>query len=270
MRICRTSNARPTEVNITQKGEVQMPVKNKSSITTKLIGFAIVAAVVVFGAKSQMPITDLQTAEQIQRAQLPMAAVPVDRNSLSQQLLPSLSSFNSVDSIQKTSYIESTETEVYAGSDQKVSQPGPSIFELRLDDQKAWGSQPRRASLVSATRQPVGSSEKVGVASSQSPIVPGHDDPHLCYESQYLELAIGDACTQKEQLILIDTAEFTELPSLSPPITFSSILPPKSVPNVATPKESVPVKAFPKKAFPVKPAPAPAARMARSWETGRY
>ena len=188
-----------------------------------------------------------------------MAAVPVDRELLSQQLLPALPNFYSIGASESTPYKNtSTENETHVKSNQLDSQTGPSLYELRLDDQKAWRSQPRRANLVS-TRQPVGSSEIVTIASSESPIVPGHNDPHLWYESQHMELASLEV-QQMDQLIANDPNEFTELPELSPEDTLSATLQLKPLPVKALPLNKVPAKAGPANAGP----------MARAWETGRY
>lgn len=230
-----------------------------------MIGFAIVIAVVVFGATKSVSINNQQTRQQKQKLQPPMVTVPVDRSQLSHRLLPALPAFNSIE-VESTSY--STLPDKFATGaerNQVVSQMVSSRYQRKLDDQKAWGSQPRPASLASTAKQPVRLFEKVSVAVSESPIVPGHEDPHLRYESQFLELAARLDDQQKQQLTIDDAIEFKELPELFPENTIFAPLPPN-----AFPRKFAPAAVVPGTAPFARPVPDPAARMARAWETGRY
>lgn len=252
-----------------------MPGKKKIPITAKLIGLAIVTAVVVFGVKKQMPIDNWQ----IQSSYFPVVAVPVDRSQLSQQVLPALPADISK-AVKSTSYLYPLELfQTGAESNQKDSQTGPSPYKLKLEDQKAWSSQPRPTCLVSAKKQAARSLKKivapaVDAVVFQSPIVPGHEDPHLRYESQFLELAVSIDGQQNQQIAnneTMDVKALTELfpennplkatmPSKSLPINFAAEAP-VSVVTAAVAIGSSPA---------AKPVPARAAQVFRAWETGRY
>ena len=249
-----------------------MPVKKKSSVTTKLIGSTIVTAVVVFGVKNQMPIDN----QQVQISYFPIVAVPTDRSQLSQRILPALPAITSVE-VENVSYLN-TEKWFQTGSksNQDDFQTGPSPYKLKLEDQKAWGSQPRRTSFSSATKHPVGLFKTIDDATPQLPIVPGHEDPHLGYESQFLELAVGIDDQQNQQLTTNDIIEFKELPELFPENNpLSAPMPPKellieSVSVAPAPVAADPARAAPKFSPAAKRAPASAAKVVRAWETGRY
>lgn len=261
-----------------------MPSRKMNSLTTKLAIFSVVTATVVFCTQSQMATNDVQDTQQIQRRQVPIAAVPVDRNSLSQEILPALTSINPLSAGEgSSSSIIAPETEPRSESQpephQLVSKSGPSDYQLRLDDQKAWGSQPRPASLVAKAKLTSASPEKMDVAISQSPtqspIVPGHEDPHLWYQSQFPELAMSIDNQQNQHTAAIapnNPIEFSQLPDLTSEVVVSADLQAKSISE-----ETASVKTLPLMTEQVtanrataNPLPAPVARMARAWETGRY
>ncbi len=256
-----------------RKGEVEMPVKKKSSATTKLIGCAIVIAVVVCAAKNEMLVKDQQTSSQIQRSRPPMVAVPVDRHELSQRLLPALHGAYSIAAENQSGSTSAKTIETIAQTNHHVSTTGPSAYERKLADQKAWGSQPRRASIASTAKRPVQSTINIGVSIAQNPIVPGHEDPHLQFESPFLELAVGPDGQPANQLTAKDTIEFKELPELSSDDSPLASLAVQPLPANQTPADAASVVTVPSTAPSASPARvpnAPGPRVARTWETGRY
>lgn len=255
------------------KGEGKMPAKKKKSVATKLIGFALVIAVVFFSAKNRLLDSDHQSRPRIGESPMLNVAVPVDRSQLSELILPSPPGFFSLAETEDRGYLDPTlESEPTAEVDE-VSHTGPSPYEQKLEDQKAWGSQPRHASLTSP-KQKVQTSTTTSVATSQSPILPGHEDPHLWYESQFLETAVTIDVPEDEQVATDGSIEFQALPVLSGDYasgasTFADHFPTKIMPAAAT----APIAATDGSwaaSSTQSTVPARTAATTRSWESGRY
>ena len=192
-----------------------MPTNNKCSVTTKLASFAIVTASIVFCANSQLPTSDRQAIEKIRGEQIPVVAIPVDRSALSQQLLPGHSDLVSSNPLERSGDLTDLHSHSNLTESNKLgTAAGPSTYERKLEDQRAWGSQPRPATLASSYKQRIESSEKSVVAGSESPIVPGIDDPHRWYESPKIELAIDIDGQLIAPLLTDDSMEMSDLPAL--------------------------------------------------------
>jgi len=244
-----------------------MPEKRTDSIATKLTCLAIASTVVVLGANSQMTTTDQKTG-QIDCTNFSIATVPVDRNSLSQQILPAQSNFEFGISIEnKSSVNTSQQSETRVQSYRVASQSVPSNYELRMNDQKAWGSQPRPASLVSTRVPSAQSPENETIASNQTPIVPGHADPHLWFESQLMQLAVDQAGQQEEQRLPTEPIKFTQRPAVSREEPISVISLRKTSASAPLLFKPLPMDT---PAVMTHSVIAPSARTANAWETGRY
>lgn len=247
-----------------------MPARKKSSLTTKLTGFAIAFGAVVFCANNQMLINDGIISNQIPSSPISMLPVPVDGGRLSQRLLPALSAFDPMDVEDLSHSRRAIRLDTELGSNHDVSNFGPSRYELKLADQKAWSCQPRPASLPLAAEQRVQRPRKVDAPIAQSPIVPGHEDPHLRYESQFLELVVSLDGQQQNRITTGDSIELKEAHEL---VIGNEIPAPVVSKTGPTAPVSAAIAPASKVAAPpplAEPFPAAAAKVARTWETGRY
>ena len=254
----------------------------KLSIPAKLIGLTAVVAGVVLSAR--------EYRENVHVAELPsdpMAVYPVDRNDLSQLVLPAEAvdsnlilpmpkrlETNASSTISITTEAGTKGNSVRLTKAAQLAKLAHSAYELKLEDQQAWGSFQRQVDLMPKESQPPAPAAGFEIASSDLPLVPGIEDPHRWYgESSSGNLA-SSFNPLSTPLIAPSKADDSIIPieltkgsfDFSAPIT-TALLPPlqkvKSVLNET-------VELAPVVKTVAESNGAQAMRTARAWETGRY
>ena len=256
----------------------------RSTMPAKLIGLTAVVAGVVLGTREyreDAPVSEL--------ASDPVVVYPVDRNELSQLVLPLEAggtpfqiptkkrlTIDTISSNLSPAETGSKDNSTQLAKSAQMATLAHSAYELKLEDQQAWGSLQRQVDLVPKESQPADKTARVEIASSGLPIVPGIEDPHLWYgESSNGVLAssfspasaILDA--SNNATVSINPIEHAEGSfDFSAPIT-TALLPP--IVNMDTKSVlSEPVELAPVTKTADAKIGAPAGRTARAWETGRY
>ena len=246
-------------------GVKDMTYSKRSSVPAKLIGLTAVVAGVVFSSQEHCELACLDESSSDS-----VVVYPVDRNDLSQSILP-------LDASEVTFQMPATEPLTLdaiaaTSSLSEADEKGPSAYEIKLADQQAWGSRQRQVDLASQEKRsitsPVGTAalevtqlNNLSDAQSDLPLVPGIEDPHSFYDDAAAsnlafsagQESVGDANLPIElaegSFDFSAPIEVTLLPSL-----------PKSKPAFVDP---VALEQAAKIAAPVM-------RTARAWETGRY
>ena len=231
----------------------------RSSVPAKLIGLTAVVAGIVMSTRTER-IEDVAVGKLPNE---PIAVYPVDRNALSHSLLPSRAR-DAYPGVTTTERLALDAIAASSNSTAKITvtdRIGPTAYELKLSDQRAWGSFQRQVNLVSKEERLPALNADVKIASSDLPLVPGIEDPHIWYDSPATgELAVSTANDNfAESIIPIELNEGAY--DFSAPVEIALLPPLKKTQSVLRQTvESTSVE---------KPA-APVARTARAWETGRY
>ena len=243
-----------------------MTQNRKSSLPVKLIGFGAVVASVVFSTQQRGGNVRLDKLPDN-----PVAVYPVDRDELSQSIMPmdvGDARFHIPTPQRLTLDTIAADSNLTANSKvtvTRVEPKGPSAHELKLSDQQAWGSRQRQVDLLSKRNRSIDRPAVTKITSSDLPLVPGIEDPHLWYEESFkgelaaTSLPANSLDTSADSMIPI---ELTKGPfDFSEPLQFS-LLPPLQTPKT--------VLSEPVEFVTTKKTEAPVARSARAWETGRY
>ena len=236
-----------------------------SSMPAKVIGLTAIVAGVVLSTRVQYEDVALD-----ELPNEPVAVYPVDRHGLSQLVLP-LEARDVQFQIPRTKSL----TLDAIGVDSKLTMLNAksrsvdstrSAYELKLEDQQAWGSLQRQVDLVSKKKRFPVRRGVVEIANADLPLVPGIEDPHQWYGQFFEGNLVSSRATNNtdESIIPIELTEGSF--DFSAPIT-TALLPPlqKSQSVLSEPVELADVA----KTAAAKTS-APVVRTARAWETGRY
>ena len=240
-----------------------MTHNKRSSMPIKLIGLTAVVAGVVLSTRGER----CKDVAVVKLPNDPVAIYPVDRNELSQFLLP-LDDRDAQIQIPTTKRLASVtiaaNSDAYSDANansMRTAATGSTAYELKLSDQRAWGSLQRQVNLVTKEKRAPAQTVNFEIASSNLPLVPGIEDPHLWYdEASTADLASSTAEeNNSDSIIPIELTEGT--------FDFSSPIEIALLPPVLKPKS---VLSEPSLFTPVQRNAAPITRTARAWETGRY